>query len=712
MPVENREKELSKIYDDIGESKLVLPNFQRGFIWSREKQKKLVSSMLVGLPVGSLLILEGQADDFSKRKLCFPEEVNVNKDCDYLLDGQQRLSSLRTIFFDVFDDQDWKETWDSLYGTLRTRWFVRIRPTDAEEDIFGYENLIAKDLNKFTDNDIEDFVNFLPIHKTKESEVHHPGFKLKNSDGVEETREAFIKDHVTKHYAANFLVPLWETSKGMYGLHRRVLRKIADARVAELKVIAEHKEHSVEFYEGVFKTVGITVDDIKIALSSGDGIEVDRLWQQLATEWVTKLSADLENVSAKKMPIIHLHRDELNRAVAIFEAINRGGVPLSTYDLVVAKSARNQGIKNLSSRIIELVEADIEIIYANFEKYAKDEKTTSSWSAQNMRLIDGNEPTNAFKDWFVNVLSLLVYVRKEGKKCAVDHIKKEKILAISSSDINNYSDQTVNSIIRALAFLQLRCGVITGNEVSYKLMVVVLAFYLSDDQVWNSKQALDRLEYWYWYSLFGGSYFYSQNKVCVDDVERISLLLDGDFKSFSDTDRILNVPDFVTKEILLRKSDVSEKEPSSIRAGILQYVLSKIPADFMLKDDVSEFGYLSAWNISQGDIEVEIHHIIPLASQACIGETAKRLRKLNGHVLNSPLNLAYISKKANRMLGPTSPTEYVELLQSFAGETNCLPSYDKVSKSLHGDDADYVDALDNRYGLLKSSIVHHLHALK
>ena len=210
MAIENREKELKAIYQDIDEDKLVLPNFQRGFVWSREQQSKLLASILVGLPVGSLLVLEGKAKDFSKRELCFPTELNIVKDCDYVLDGQQRLSTLRSIFYDLFEGEDWKESWSRMYGSLRTRWFVTIKPMKNEGDIFGYRTLNFDTLSKYTDSELIDFIKSAPIRKTKTDELHNPGYVVKNKDGDVENRPAFIADHLSTKYAELDQVPLWE----------------------------------------------------------------------------------------------------------------------------------------------------------------------------------------------------------------------------------------------------------------------------------------------------------------------------------------------------------------------------------------------------------------------------------------------------------------------------------------------------------------------
>ena len=90
---------------------LYLPVFQRGFKWARKKQKSLLSSFLVDIPIGAVLFLDGDGDEFAKRRLCFRDENRVVEatDCKYLLDGQQRISTLKSMFYDFFGDP---EAWE------------------------------------------------------------------------------------------------------------------------------------------------------------------------------------------------------------------------------------------------------------------------------------------------------------------------------------------------------------------------------------------------------------------------------------------------------------------------------------------------------------------------------------------------------------------------------------------------------------------------
>ncbi|MGL5188127.1 MAG: DUF262 domain-containing protein, partial [Cetobacterium sp.] len=96
-------KRLKEIFQDEDEGRIILPNFQRDFVWDTKQQKELLATFLVELPISSILLLKGSCNDFNYRKLCYSNEVECAKDeCMYLLDGQQRMSTLKAMFVDLF----------------------------------------------------------------------------------------------------------------------------------------------------------------------------------------------------------------------------------------------------------------------------------------------------------------------------------------------------------------------------------------------------------------------------------------------------------------------------------------------------------------------------------------------------------------------------------------------------------------------------------
>jgi Protein of unknown function DUF262 len=80
---------LGAILDQIDSGTVLLPEFQRGYVWNRDQVRGLMRSLYRGYPVGSLLVWEAEAEAASVRGSS--PVVGVKQ---LLLDGQQRVTSL------------------------------------------------------------------------------------------------------------------------------------------------------------------------------------------------------------------------------------------------------------------------------------------------------------------------------------------------------------------------------------------------------------------------------------------------------------------------------------------------------------------------------------------------------------------------------------------------------------------------------------------
>ncbi len=84
---------LKEILAQIDEGILVLPQFQRGFVWKRKQVRNLMVSLYKDYPIGSMLVWKTKADP-KTIKGANPNSLIIN---ELLLDGQQRLTSLYGI---------------------------------------------------------------------------------------------------------------------------------------------------------------------------------------------------------------------------------------------------------------------------------------------------------------------------------------------------------------------------------------------------------------------------------------------------------------------------------------------------------------------------------------------------------------------------------------------------------------------------------------
>ena len=86
---------LRELLMDLGEGKIQLPDFKRGWIWDDDHIKSLLASVSMTFPVGAVMTLEtgGKGIRFKPRPIEGTEIEDVEPDI-LILDGQQRLTSL------------------------------------------------------------------------------------------------------------------------------------------------------------------------------------------------------------------------------------------------------------------------------------------------------------------------------------------------------------------------------------------------------------------------------------------------------------------------------------------------------------------------------------------------------------------------------------------------------------------------------------------
>ena len=85
---------INELLDDIRTQDLVLPEFQREYVWTLDQAKQLMVSLAKGYPVGGLLIWKTDKPPELKNVLRLPEKMGA---VQVLLDGQQRLTTLHML---------------------------------------------------------------------------------------------------------------------------------------------------------------------------------------------------------------------------------------------------------------------------------------------------------------------------------------------------------------------------------------------------------------------------------------------------------------------------------------------------------------------------------------------------------------------------------------------------------------------------------------
>jgi hypothetical protein len=96
---------LKNLLQQAAENRLVLPDFQRDFVWKPSDVTKLIASLLNGYPIGGLLLMEDPAV-YGQRPLdgvMAKKGKKATGDTRIILDGQQRLTSCYRSFFNSME---------------------------------------------------------------------------------------------------------------------------------------------------------------------------------------------------------------------------------------------------------------------------------------------------------------------------------------------------------------------------------------------------------------------------------------------------------------------------------------------------------------------------------------------------------------------------------------------------------------------------------
>ncbi len=216
----------------ISNKDLVLPEFQREYVWSREQAKKLIDSLLREFPVGALLFWKTNTPPELKNVEKLPEKLGT---VHVILDGQQRLTTLYLLIMNAIPPyykatditMDPRDLYYNLetgelqyYQALRMKntrlWQSVVDCFDKEKkiDIFEIAQIVATETHsafeiaqQLNDNlnrlrrirDIELPVQYVPPDASLEEAVDI--FDRVNSQGTKLTDAELALTHVTSKWS-------------------------------------------------------------------------------------------------------------------------------------------------------------------------------------------------------------------------------------------------------------------------------------------------------------------------------------------------------------------------------------------------------------------------------------------------------------------------------------------------------------------------------
>ena len=487
------------------EGRVVIPEFQRSFVWSREDIEELLVSILQGYFIGTFLMLDvpPKESPFPFRTVEGLSEVNHHADpyqhpmVRLVLDGQQRITSLFYVLYEP-----------------------RIPLKRARHPYRFYFHL-----EQALKGEIEDAV---------------VGVSLADRRQIEEMEKL-----VRNHRAIPFSL-MKESSQFYSWLYR------------EQQFLKSKEEiDCIQSFYSRFESFMIPV----VALSAGTSIT------------------------------------SINNIVNIFERINRTGEMLSLFDLAVARVY----LKGVNLREL-------------WNKFCKDY----------VNVAEVVKP-----EFLLKVIAL--WRGKEPKK----EMLLDVIGELNQDEFKHLWEKATEFIVKAYRRVtapQGGYGAFKNNLIPYTTMLVPLAVLLEAVETHKGgKEMYDKLDKWYWASVFTQRYDSAADTKTYQDVREIKCWLEGG-----------NPPEWLTN-LSVDRIDVDVDEPrSAVYRGLMCLIVLEGAKDFITGQPA---------NLNECDDD----HIFP------------RAKFKNERNIDSILNRTLISTQSNKRKGNKKPSEYLPLFRQSHG---------------------------------------------
>lgn len=152
---------IDKLRHKILDGNIKIPPFQREFVWKQEQIIDLLDSIFKDYPIGSILLWETKDNLPAKRNIggYLLPEPGEDYPINYVLDGQQRVTSLFSVFQDMDNSQETQLF--NIFYNITNRSFV------SESDIDSNSKLLP--LKLIFDN--SKFISFIQNENLNDSEI-------------------------------------------------------------------------------------------------------------------------------------------------------------------------------------------------------------------------------------------------------------------------------------------------------------------------------------------------------------------------------------------------------------------------------------------------------------------------------------------------------------------------------------------------------------
>jgi hypothetical protein len=290
---------LKTVLEKVHSGKIVLPEFQRDFVWGEGSVVKLMSSIFNGYPIGSLLLMENN-DAYSFRPIDGAEKKEKSgfNDQELILDGQQRITSCYRAFFGTVDkDAKQPSRYYFRYGDYVKAAMSGAAPEgSALEELFEFVRLskVKKTLNNIS---AEISMGFFPLDIIlRESRGYDYSKWLGQYNFSESKGESQRYSELTNISSA----------------FQKIIERVTGYQINYEKIFRETNPDVICTIFETINTTGVklTVFDLLVAKCFKKNINLrdllDDAWEK--SEWIRKYDASESDRSGKDLASTHLPR--------------------------------------------------------------------------------------------------------------------------------------------------------------------------------------------------------------------------------------------------------------------------------------------------------------------------------------------------------------------------------------------------------------------
>lgn len=709
------EENLKSIIEEIQKNEIILPDFQRQFDWSIEKQRGLVASVLTKLPVGGILLLKAESKDYKSKRIGLESKEKITgvvpEKTNFLLDGQQRMTCLTNVFSDIIHEaSEQKVSKLASRQLLATRFYLKIDRWDANtvpespKDLFGIRTLDFRfDVSKgqepdFLTADIVENVVCRPFYAAEYG--RSPYMPCKRYDEK-------LDDYCFETNGV-YLIPLFLLvgsstqddrlrKKRLLSIIKRMESQIVEA-ITTYHANLNNSEKEMFAFSVIIESM-----DRQDYLDAEDKDDVfEELVKSKAELWEDYFQKYLYSCVEKiKLNKIEMPEGSRARAIDIYENMNMGGMSLSTLDLVAARVAKISH-EPLYDRIISSLKENRSYNMNAVPNVVKGNVNDSYNASEKTYAIDSRISKNC-SDLFLELLGLYCNNKNyDSAKAKCIYSKSAQILKLSEDEINDNCKKVCVAIDRALCFLQVRCGIRSLSDVNYKIMIRLIAYIFTNDKWYNMPNIHDKIEAWYWAAVFSGEYDKDQNDRYESNLKSMLESLNNGQNNFDWIvklkQNVLETPYFSERGFLLMEKANEDRVPKDhLGKYFCQFYLSKAYSDLIT--DSRRVDVFS-------EDKLEKHHIVPLGSVTKIGESTDVLRNEKKHILNSPLNFVYITSTTNGTISAKSLDAYEQSITASAKASLGISNYPTVEDL--ADEYKVKKWLEERHKTVKGQIQNHI----